>query len=175
MFDYGIVKKYSYKEFAKFLFDNRETLPSMDIHCIYDEESQEVEWHYKIAVLNFADNLMVVASYYGGGTVFVMDITDDCDSSALECGLSSYLRDEGFSGDVYVNNIRLFAPTIQEQFIAEEVNFRLLEVLEVAASQETTDKIVELLNADCSVMFDYYNLDFWLEQQYEKYKDLGKE
>ena len=87
---------------AQLLFENRNASFNYDFWSHYDAESDCAEWAYRIAVIHFADSIMVIANYYGGDQPFVEDITLDKDASRLRNALTIYFRDFVCSKEAWV-------------------------------------------------------------------------
>ena len=86
--------KMTIQNVSELLFKEKERLPHFSYYLSKAGED-EYEWAFEIGVLKFADSYLVIGNYYGGGSPFCCDITDDSDESALFELFDSYLKNIG--------------------------------------------------------------------------------
>jgi len=83
-------KKMTSEQLAKTLFDMKEKLPTVEFFL--NKSGDDCEYGCKVAVIAFADTVMVIGNYFGGGSPFVYDFDDDKDESGLSCVIGSWLN-----------------------------------------------------------------------------------
>lgn len=80
------------KNVAEILFKEKERLPHFEFY-LSKTEGGDFEYGCDIGVIKFADSLLVIGNYFGGGCPLCCDLTGDDDSSALEESMENWLKE----------------------------------------------------------------------------------
>jgi hypothetical protein len=98
------LKKLTAKEMAEFLFTKASKKPVIEFYAEYDEEIDETKGAYKASVIRYADSVIVLINYYGGGELFAYDITVDENEAKLLAELEKYFSTQSFGEFVWIEN-----------------------------------------------------------------------
>lgn len=98
------LKKLTAKEMAKFLFTKASKKPVIEFYAEYDEEIDETKGAYKASVIRYADSVIVLINYYGGGELFAYDITIDENEASLLAELEKYFSTQSFGEFVWAED-----------------------------------------------------------------------
>lgn len=93
-------------DLAELVYNSRHTNESFSFYAEYDAENNTAQWAYEIRVVQFADSLIVIGNYWGGGSPFCDDITDDSDSSGLESLLKIWMDNTDCGETVWLKNYK---------------------------------------------------------------------
>lgn len=98
------LKKLTAKEMAKFLFTKASKKPVIEFYAEYDEEIDETKGAYKASVIRYADSVIILINYYGGGELFAYDITIDENEASLLAELEKYFSTQSFGEFVWAED-----------------------------------------------------------------------
>lgn len=98
-----MIKKMTVEEFSKFIWDNIDEGVGFDFYEEFDEKSEDASGSYRVEGIRFADAMMVLANWYGGGGAYFCYETEwDNDPGEFINEFAHYLTDNGFKDSVWV-------------------------------------------------------------------------
>lgn len=99
------MKQATCAELANVLFEHKERPVQIEFYAEYNPATKEKSWAYRAITANFVDSNIVLINYYGGGSLFAYELTDDTDASGLESALKAYFFSADLGDSVWMESV----------------------------------------------------------------------